>query len=76
MKQVFEKEERKLAELVDLIKVPRTKRSEITTLEALIVMDVHSKDVTETLYKNNVQSKHDFEWMQHMRHKVVIEKKL
>lgn len=49
MKLVFENEERKLLELVDLIKTPRSNEIDLLTLGALIVLDVHSKDVTKEL---------------------------
>ena len=38
------------------------------TLGALIVIDVHAKDVTERLIINNVQSIDDFEWISQLRY--------
>jgi hypothetical protein len=49
MKRVFKKEESKLQELVNLIKTPRSNQVDLLTLGALIVLDVHSKDVTKEL---------------------------
>ena len=46
MKEVYQREESKLQELVELIKTPNQKPIDILTLGALIVLDVHSKDVT------------------------------
>ncbi len=33
------------------------------TVEALIVIDVHSMDVVETLHKNNITQTNSFEWI-------------
>lgn len=49
MKKVFKSEEKKLQELVDLIKTPKSNPIHLMTLGALIVLDVHSKDVTKEL---------------------------
>jgi hypothetical protein len=49
LKDVYKKEEKKLEELVDLIKTPRSNQIDVLTLGALIVLDVHSKDVTKEL---------------------------
>jgi dynein heavy chain, axonemal len=44
-------------------------------LESLIVMNVHTADVTEeVLLKHNVTNKADFEWIKQMRHYVTEEK--
>ena len=49
LKKLFQQEEEKLSELVDLIKVPRSNAVHLLTLGALIVLDVHAKDVTKEL---------------------------
>ena len=51
LKEVYHKEEGKLSELVELIKEPSTSNNpmHILTLGALIVLDVHTKDVTKEL---------------------------
>lgn len=49
MKNVYKQEEAKLQELVNLIKTPRSNQVDLLTLGALIVLDVHSKDVTKDL---------------------------
>jgi hypothetical protein len=49
MKKMYQREESKLHELVELIKKPRDNPAHIMTLGALIVLDVHSKDVTREL---------------------------
>jgi hypothetical protein len=44
-------------------------------LESLIVMNVHTTDVTEeVLLKHKVNNKADFEWIKQMRHDVTEEK--
>ena len=37
-------------------------------MNALIVIDVHARDVTETLSKNQVQDKNSFEWISQLRY--------
>ena len=68
LKRVFQKEEAKLHELVELIKVPRENQAHILTLGALIVLDVHSKDVTRELALANVSNLSDFDWNSQLRY--------
>ncbi len=63
LKRVFQKEEAKLHELVELIKQPRENKAQMMTLGALIVLDVHAKDVTRELAIQNVNSLADFDWI-------------
>ena len=42
-------EEQKVSELVDIIRTPNLSKSEMRTLESLIVTDVHSRDTTQEL---------------------------
>ena len=49
LKKVFQNEEAKLHELVELIKVPRDNQAHVMTLGALIILDVQAKDVTGEL---------------------------
>jgi len=38
------------------------------TLNALIVIDVHAKDVVERLWQDNVMNKAEFEWISQLRY--------
>jgi dynein heavy chain, axonemal len=38
------------------------KKNERITLKALVVIDVHAKDVVQLLIDKNVQSKDEFDW--------------
>jgi dynein heavy chain len=40
----------------------------MVTINALIVIDVHAKDVVEILYKNNVTDVGSFEWISQLRY--------
>jgi dynein heavy chain len=48
---------------VDLIKVPRNNEIHLLTLGALIVLDVHAKDVTKDLAMQQVKDVAAFEWI-------------
>lgn len=41
------------------------------TINALIVIDVHAKDVTENLMKQNIRSVNAFEWISQLRYEVI-----
>ncbi|CAG9466170.1 unnamed protein product [Pedinophyceae sp. YPF-701] len=56
----------------ELLKIVDRVRGELTglqraTLGALVVMDVHARDVCTTLVKNKVESDKDFEWTAQLR---------
>ena len=59
----FKAEEEKVAELVDLIRMPNLSKSDQQTLESLIVTDVHSRDTTQELMELNVRDTASFEWI-------------
>ena len=48
--------------LVDLVRTKLTKM-QMVTLNALIVIDVHAKDVVELLNRENVEDVQAFEWI-------------
>ena len=51
--------------MYDLVELVRTKLSKqaMVTINALIVIDVHAKDVVEKIYKSNVNDLFAFEWI-------------
>lgn len=51
-----------LDELVELVRKPLTKQQSVT-LNALIVLDVHAKDVVERLAQGNINDRFSFEWI-------------
>ena len=56
-------------QLLDTVKLVRTRLSKMQTitLNALIVVDVHAKDVVERLYKAGIEDKSAFEWISQLR---------
>lgn len=49
-------------DLVDLVRTKLTKM-QMVTINALIVIDVHAKDVVEKLWKNDIKDASAFEWI-------------
>jgi hypothetical protein len=45
----------------------------VQTLETLIVTDVHSMDVTQTIVQQKVFNVSEFEWISQLRHYKVME---
>lgn len=56
-----------LADLVQLVRQPLTKQQK-TTINALIVLDVHAKDVVEKLVVSNIEDVSAFEWISQLRY--------
>ena len=66
-------EEEKVSELVTLIRTPNLSKTQMRTLESLIVTDVHSRDVTQEIMELNVRDTSIFEWISQLRHYTGIE---
>lgn len=62
-----EKLEKQLEGIVNLVRTNIGKLERLT-LEALIVLDVHNKDIISKLIENKVTSPHEFEWLTQMRY--------
>lgn len=62
VKQYWEKLGVQLNGLVFLVRQKLTKQQK-TTINALIVIDVHAKDVVEKVYLENVKDMSAFEWV-------------
>ena len=60
--EYFSKSNDQLNDLVDLVRQPLTKQQKVT-INALIVLDVHAKDVVEKLVKANITDIGAFEWI-------------
>ncbi|KAJ8944983.1 hypothetical protein NQ318_010185 [Aromia moschata] len=57
-----------LQEIVSLIRDPSLTNLARITIKALIVIDVHAKDVVESLYKQRVGNDKEFKWLSQMRY--------
>lgn len=56
-----------LNDLVELVRQPLTKQQQVT-INALIVIDVHAKDVVEKLVQANITDVAAFEWISQLRY--------
>ena len=61
------KQSTELSEIVELVKNGLTPPVRSTVI-ALIVIDVHARDVVERLINKGITSLHDFEWISTMRY--------
>ena len=66
--KVLKQEEKSLRELVALTRSLPSSSRHAETLGALIVLGVHSKDVTAELLKSGVRDPQEFEWINQLRH--------
>ncbi|KAF5300238.1 hypothetical protein FQR65_LT09192 [Abscondita terminalis] len=71
-KNVFEdfivKLKDELSDIVNLIRSTTVTNLNRITIKALIVIDVHAKDVTEDLFKKKVKNDNEFKWLAQLRY--------
>jgi dynein heavy chain len=67
IKAYFDKQNEDLGHIVQLVrgKVPKLVRK---TCEAMVTMDVHSRDVTLDLFEKNCAAENDFNWLAQLRY--------
>lgn len=68
MEEFNNKLKQELNDVVTLIRDPKLTNLARITIKALIVIDVHAKDVTEDLYNKNVRNDTEFKWLAQMRY--------
>lgn len=71
IKDYFDMLQEQLKETVTLIRSKDITNIARITIRALIVIDVHAKDVVEELAKNNIDSENDFQWLAQLRYYMI-----
>jgi dynein heavy chain len=58
------------AQIEDVVQLVRGDMSNQlrTTLKAMVVIDVHARDVVNKMYEKNVQQANEFEWASQLRY--------
>ena len=68
LKNYFDVLQKQLEETVALIRSKTISNLERITVKALIVIDVHAKDVVGDLLKSDIKSENDFQWLRQLRY--------
>ncbi|KAK9884326.1 hypothetical protein WA026_005276 [Henosepilachna vigintioctopunctata] len=68
LNSLFESLKVQLQQIVDLIRDPTLTMLSMITIKALIVIDVHAKDVVEEMLKHNVRNDTEFKWLSQLRY--------
>ncbi|XP_072386040.1 dynein axonemal heavy chain 7 isoform X2 [Diabrotica undecimpunctata] len=68
LKHFLESLKDQLQDIVNLIRSTSLTNLSRITIKALIVIDVHAKDVVEALYRDNVANDREFNWLSQLRY--------
>lgn len=68
LEKYFEFLQQQLVETVSLVRSKSITNLDRITVKALIVIDVHAKDVVEDLIKCGIKSENDFQWLRQLRY--------
>lgn len=71
IKDYFVSQQQQLQDTVTLIRSKELTNLARITIRALIVIDVHAKDVVEDMVKKNTQSENDFQWLSQLRYYMI-----